>query len=168
MNRYSWFGIALIVVGAAMLLDRFQVVRFGWWFSVWALIGVFGLVRSIDGFAKRRPAGVFWGTFLFLFGTYFLLRDLDMVELRSYWWFPAMLLILGFSFLTTYVSTPRDWHLLVPSLVLLGVGSAMILTELGYIYRYDVVHAIRMYWPVALIAFGISLILSRAFPHSRS
>ena len=111
---------------------------------------------------------VFWGTLLFLLGSYCLLRDLDVVELRSYWWLPAVLLILGFSFLMMYLSTPKEWHLLVPSLLLLGVGAAMVLTEFGYFYRYDVVYAIRMYWPLGLILFGVSLILRRTFQRSRS
>ena len=168
MNRFSWFGVALIVVGAVLLLDRIEVVSVGWSFAIWALIAVFGLVRAVDGFARKKPRLVFWGTLLFLLGTYSLLRDIDVVELRSYWWLPAAILILGFSFLMMYLSTPRDWHLLVPSAVLLGIGTAMVLTEYGYLYRYDVVHAIRMYWPLGLIVFGVSLILSRIFTPSKT
>ncbi len=168
MKRLPWFGIVLIVVGGLMLLDRLDVIWFGWGAALWALIGVLGLVRGVDGFTRKKPGLVFWGTFLFLLGAYGLLRDLDVVELRSYWWFPALLLILGFSFFMMFLSSPRDWHLLVPSAALLSVGAAIVLTEYGYFYRYDVVHAIRMYWPVALIAFGISLVLRQTFPHSKS
>lgn len=168
MNRFSWFGIALIVVGLVMLLERLDYVTFGWSLALWALIAVYGLVKGVDGFARKRPRRVFWGTLLFLLGDYGILRDLDVVELRSYWFLPAVILILGFSFLMMYVSTPRDWHLLVPSLFLLAVGSAMMLTEFGYLYRYDVAHAIRMYWPLGLILFGGALIVSRVFPGPKS
>ena len=159
MNRSSWFGVGLIVVGVAMLLDRLDVVRMGWPFAIWTLMALFGLVKGVDGFGRRKPRLVFWGTFLFLLGTYCLLRDLDVVDLQSYWWLPATILILGFSFLMMYMSTPKDWHLLVPSVSLLGIGAVMVLTEFGYFYRYDIVHAIRVYWPVGLILFGVSLIL---------
>lgn len=167
MKKVSWFGIALILVGVAMLLDRFDVLSFEWMPVLWALVAVLGLIKAIDGFRRNKSGRVFWGTFWFLFGTYNLLRDIDLVELRSYWWLPAFMLMLGFSLLMMYASTPKEWHLLVPALLLLVIGAAMVLTEFGYFYRHDVVEAIRMYWPVGLILFGLSLILRRTLPQSR-
>ena len=161
MRRFSWPGIGLVLVGTTMLLDRFTVIRFEWMTVLWAVVAVFGLVKAVDGFAKRRSSKVFWGTFFFLLGVYATLRHLDIVELRSYWWPPAVLLIIGFSILMMYVSSPRDWHLLVPAILCLGVGSAVVLAELGFIYRYDVSEAVRMYWPVGLILFGLALVLRR-------
>lgn len=167
MKRVSWFGVGLILVGVAMFLDRFDVLSFGWMPVLWGLVAVIGLIKAIDGFGKNKSGRVFWGTFWFLFGTYNLLRDIDVVELRSYWWLPALLLMLGFSLLTMYASTPREWHLLVPALFLLGIGAAMVLTEFGYLYRHDVVEAIRMYWPVGLILFGGALVARSVLPRPK-
>jgi hypothetical protein len=167
VKRWSWFGAGLIVLGIAMLLDRLEIVRFDWHIVLWALLAIVGLVKGMDGFSKKKTSRVFWGTFLFLLGAYNLLRGIDAIELRSYWWLPAMMLMLGFSLLMMFVCSPREWHLLVPALVLLGVGAAILLTEFGYFYRYDVAEAIRMYWPITLILFGLSLVLQRSFPRSR-
>jgi hypothetical protein len=167
VKRESWFGAGLIVLGTAMLLDRLDILRLGWQPVFWTLLAIVGLVNAIGGFSKKRTSRVFWGTFLFLLGAYNLLREVDVFELRSYWWLPAMMLILGFSLLMMFVCTPKEWHLLVPALVLLGVGAAIVLTEFGYFYRYDIAEVTRMYWPVALILFGLSLVLQRSFPRSR-
>lgn len=161
MQRFSWLGMGLVLVGGAMLLDRLNVVQVGWQSVVWALVAAYGTMKSIDGFNKKKSGRVFWGTFLFLFGAYNVLRGLDVIELRSYWLVPALLLIVGFSLLMMYLCTPRDWHLLVPAIALLGVGSSIVLTELGYFYRYDVIETIRMYWPISFVVFGLALVLRR-------
>jgi hypothetical protein len=168
LKNIPWFGVGLIVVGVAMMLDRFNILSFGWWAVIWSLIAVSGIMKAVHGFSNKRSGRVFWGTFLFLLGTYGLLRDIDVIELRSYWWLPAMILIVGFSLMMMYMSTPKEWHLLIPALVLLGTGAAMVLTEFGYFYRYDVVEAIRRYWPAALILFGLSLVLRGRFSSSKS
>jgi len=168
MNRFSWLGTGLVIIGAAMLLDRLDLVRVGWQPVFWIVILIFGGLRAVDGFSRKKHGRVFWGTMLFLFGTYQLLRGLDVVELRSYWMLPAMLVIVGSSFLMMYVGSPREWHLLIPSALLLGTGAALILTEHGYIYRYDVIETVRLYWPVGLIMFGLALVARRILPYSRS
>lgn len=166
MKRGAWFGIGLIVLGISMLLDRLDIVRFGWQTVLWTLLAIFGLVNAIDGFGKKKPGRVFWGTFLFLFGVYILLRIIDLVELRFYWWPPTMVLILGFSLLMMFVCVPKEWHVLVPALLLLGIGAAVVLSEFGYFHHYDLVEVIRRYWPLSLILFGLSLILQRSFRRS--
>src|SRR5438093_13580268 len=105
MGRFSWLGVGLVLTGAAMLLDRLDVVRFGWEPVLLALVGVFGFLKAIDGFEKKKSRRVFWGTCLFLFGGFKLLSVLDVVELPSHSMFPAMLVIIGLSFLTMYISS---------------------------------------------------------------
>ena len=168
MGRFSWLGIGLVLVGGAMLLDRIGVVQVGWQPVLWALLAVYGIVRAVDGFTKKKSGRVFWGTFLFLFGVYNALRDLDVVELRSYWLMPAMVLILGFSMLMMYMSSPKDWHLLIPAIALLGIGTFIILTEFGYFYRHDVIETFRLYWPIGFILFGLAIVVRRLSQHSRA
>jgi hypothetical protein len=168
MGKFSWFGIVLILVGSAMMLDRVGVVRLGWEPILWSLLAVFGAVRAMDGFSKKKSGRVFWGTFLFLLGVYGVLRYLDIVELRSYSMMPAILVIVGLSMVMSFVSSPRDWHLLIPALLLLGTGSAIILSDFGYLYRYDVTYALRTYWPIGIILFGFALVLRGVSFHSRA
>ena len=166
MNKLSWFGISLILVGSAMLLDRLDVLTFGWKPVLWALVMFFGIAKATSGFSREKRANIFWGTFFFLFGTYMLLHNLDLIDVRSYMVFHVVLLIVGSGILMMYFSSPKEWHLLVPALLLVVIGGVMVLTELGYFYRYDVVETIRLYWPVGLILFGIALVLRRGSTHS--
>jgi hypothetical protein len=151
-----------------MLLDRLDVIRFGWQPVFWTLTAAFGIAKAVDGFGRKKSGRVFWGAILFLFGTYNLLHDLDVVELRSYWVLPAMLVIVGLSFLMMYISAPKEWHLLIPAILILGIGVVMIMTECGYFHRYDVFEAVRMYWPVGLILFGGAMVARRALPQATS
>ena len=167
MGRFSWFGLVLLLVGSVLLLDRFGVVPLGWGPLLWFLLAAFGAVRTIEGFAKRKSGRVFWGTFLFLFGAYGMLRYLDVVELRSYWMMPAILVMVGLSLVMTFVSSPKSWHLLIPGLLFLGAGSAIILSDFGYLYRYDVMHSLWTYWPAGLILFGLALVVRGVSFHSR-
>jgi len=166
VRKLSWIGIVMILVGLMMLLDRFDLIHLGLYPIFWSLVAVFGVVRCVDGFGKKKGGRVFWGTFLFLFGTYNILRHVDIVELRSYWMFPALLVIVGLSLFVTYVSIPKDWHLLVPAVFLLGAGVTLIMTEFGYFYRYDVIRAFHVYWPIGLILFGLALVVSKISPRS--
>jgi hypothetical protein len=168
MNKVSWLGAGLVVLGLAMLVDRLNLVRFGWETALWLLLAVYGAVKAVDAFGKKKAGRVFWGALFFLFGSYSLLRDLGVVELHSSWMLPHVILIVGLSFLMMYASSPREWHLLVPTLAFLGLGVVMILTDYGYLYRYEVVDALRVYWPVGLIMFGLALVVRRIVPHSRS
>jgi hypothetical protein len=70
-------------------------------------------------------------------------------------------LTLGFGFLGMFLCSPKDWHVLVPGIFFLATGAAIAAAELGYVYRYDVVVAIKTYWPVAIIGFGVALITRR-------
>jgi hypothetical protein len=156
-----WFAISLILIGGTLLLHRLHVISFGWQGVGWALLCLFGAFKAVEGFSGHTRGKVFWGTLLFLVGLYGVLRHLDVVELRSYVTFPAILLALGFSLLATVLSNPKDWHLLVPALFFAALGTVLLLDEFGYFYRWDVVAAVKSYWPVVLILFGVAILLNR-------
>ena len=144
-----------------MILHRLGVISFEWPAVLWAalaLVGGFKVVHSFSmvrqGATKTGRSGVFWGTLLFLAGLYNVLRELDVLDFPPYLLLPACVLCIGIGFLMTYISAPRDWHLIIPALFFMGLGAVMLLTELGYLYRSDVLTAIKNYWPFALILFG--------------
>jgi hypothetical protein len=163
-NRIPWFAVGLIVVGTAMILDRFDVISLAWPTVLWGLVAVFGAERMITGFSTRRRGRVFWGSFLFLFGVYRVLYRLDLVEVDHHLWFPTLMLILGLSFLAMYLAAPKEWPLLVPALIFVGFGGTLLLAEYGYFNRWEVMWAIKRYWPLALILFGFSLLVKRRLP----
>lgn len=155
------FGILLIVVGAALLLEKVEVIEFGWSRILWAAVSVLGAAIVIRAFVQDGRGGIFWGTVLFLYGLYFFMRSLDLVEGQFTVFMPASMVILGFAFLMLFVSDAKDWHLLIPSVILLGFGGAFMLTEVGYIHRWEMWDTVGTWWPLILVLVGLSLILRR-------
>ncbi|MBI4809915.1 MAG: hypothetical protein HY800_00385 [Ignavibacteriales bacterium] len=163
MNNFktSWFGIALIVIGAAMLLDQLDVLNIDFSTIFWPLLMLIGIVTVGRGFTENRRAKIYWGTVLFLYSLFFLLKSIDYFEIYAHTFFPASFLIFGIAFFMMYLNNFKDWPLLIPAIVLSGIGSIFILTEYGFFYRWDVWDAVRTYWPVILILFGLAILLKR-------
>ncbi|MFN0158991.1 MAG: LiaF transmembrane domain-containing protein [Bacteroidota bacterium] len=160
-SRFSWFGAGLVTVGITLLLNRMDILSLHWWTGLWCILAALGVKLVVDGFEKHSRGRIFGGTMLFLNGLYQILGDIDVVEFRSYYFFPVLILILGFSFLMTYISSLKAWHLLVPAILLSGFGSLLLLTEFGFLYRWEVLSLVKDYWPIGLILFGFSLLLTR-------
>jgi len=159
LKRIPLLGVSLILVGATMLLQRFHVLSLGWQTLVWGLITLFGIYRTVDGFSERMRGRIFWGSMIFFVGLYNVLTHLDILYFESDLIFPMLVGTVGVSLLFMYLSSPREWHLLIPALFFLGLGFVMVMTELGYFYRWDVIPVVTAYWPVALIIFGASLLI---------
>ena len=157
----SWFGIALIVLGLALLMDRLHVLRVDFAQIFWSLMMLFGILKVVGGFSGNLRGRIFWGTVLFLFGLFFLLRTIDRIEIDAHMFPPATFLIVGIAFFMMFLNNVRDWHYIIPAVLLIGVGGAFTLTEFGYLSRWEVWEAVRMYWPVALILLGLGLIMRR-------
>jgi|WetSurMetagenome_2_1015567.scaffolds.fasta_scaffold597402_2 hypothetical protein len=166
-QKISWFGIVLIVIGLAMLLDRFDVFNLRFSTIFWPMVSLCGLVLVGRGYAQERRGRVFWGTVLFLYGIFFVLRSIDYFEIYGYTFFPASFLVFGLAFFMMYLCNFRDWPLLIPSMILLGIGSLILMNEYGFLYPYEVFDIIHMYWPVALILFGVGLMLRKKYPSTQ-
>jgi len=155
------FAVALIVVGLVLLLDRLDVIRFGYHMVFWFLVMLYGLVRAVQGFSAGKKGRIFAGTVLFLYGLFFLLRSSDYVDVRMRMFLPATFLIFGIALLMMYLDNYREWELLIPAGLMCGLGAALILGELGYLDQYEVWDAVRLYWPLGLVLIGIALLLRR-------
>ena len=156
-----FIAVALIALGAVLLLDRLGVIHFGFELAFWSLAMIFGLTRVVQGFSRNGKGRIFGGTLLFLWGLFFLLRSSDIVEFHAGMFPAAVFLIFGIALLMMFLNNFREWELLIPSVVLCGIGAALVLGELGYIDRYDVWEAVRLYWPVGLVGVGVALLLRR-------
>lgn len=161
LKKISWFGLVLIVLGLFMLLDRFDLMRFHFSSIFWPLMMLLGIVAAARGFNHNKRGKVFWGSVLFLYSLYFLLKSIDYFDISGQTVFPATFLIFGIAFLMLYINNMKDWPFLIPSLMLIGIGSAFLLSEYGFLYRWDVIDAVRTYWPVILILTGIALLMRR-------
>ena len=165
-KNISWFGLILIFLGLVMLLDRFDVLNVEFSTIFWPMIMLMGLAIVGRGFAQNRRGKVYWGTVLFLYAVFFVLRSIDYFEIYSYTFFPASFMIFGIAFFMMYLCNLREWPLLLPSIILLGVGSLILMNEFGYLYQYELFDIVRLYWPVILILFGVTIILRKKYSAS--
>lgn len=159
--RFSWFGLTLILVGTALLFDRFGIVDFDFGQVVWSGLLIYGLGHLIRGFGRRSKGEVFWGTLLVLFAFQSLLRSFDLFELHSLMFISTIFIILGISFLAMYLSSLRDYQILIPTILFLGFGVALVLGDLGFIDHHEVWCFLRLFWPIILVFFGLWLLLRR-------
>ena len=160
-NHFPWFGIILILAGAALLLDRLDILNIEFSYVLWSFVMIVGFAKVYLGFSSNHSGRIFFGTIFFLFGLYFLLRAIDYVEMRGHIFIPATFLIVGFAFIMMYLNNPREWAFLIPAVLLMGIGAAYILSEVGYLYPWEVREYVRMYWPVGLILIGLAVLLRR-------
>jgi hypothetical protein len=159
-SRPVWFGIVLIVIGTAMLLDHLQILALSWWLVFWACVAVASAVVLVRN-SMSKKGGILWPMILFFFALYKTLWHLGALDLQDVLWFPIILIVAGLGFAVLVAIQPARWHLAIPALVLIGVGSAIILSEYGVLSAWDVRYAVRNYWPVALVLFGAAILLNR-------
>ena len=159
--RVPWFGFVLIVVGSVLLLSKLNIIDVEFMQIFWAVVMIYGILRVGQGFSRNVPRRVFGGTVLFLYGLFFFIRTWEYADMHPHMFFPASFLIFGIAFFMMYLNNAREWLYLVPALLLSGIGGAFILTEVGYLDRWDVWEAVRLYWPILLVLVGIAIILRR-------
>ncbi len=160
-SRFPWFGLALIVIGAAILLRKLNILDVHFSQILWPLVMLSGFISVTRGFTSGRRGKIFFGTILFLFGLFFFLHTIDSIDLPWYLFFPASCMIIGMGFLMTYLQKMRDWYFLVLSLFFTGIGVMAFMTEYGYLYGADVLDTIHVYWPVVLILVGLGIIFRK-------
>ena len=160
-QKYPLFAAALIIVGGLLLLRNLDILTLRFSNFFWPLIMILGLVGVGRGFSSDRRGKIFWSTVVFLYALFFFLRSLDSIEVRGHLFIPASFLIFGLAFLMMYLANVREWPLLIPSLVLLGLGSIFVLDEYGYVDGWEVWYSVRQYWPIAIILFGLGILLRR-------
>jgi LiaI-LiaF-like transmembrane region/LiaF transmembrane domain len=160
-GRYVWMGSALIVIGAAMLLNRLGLLDVEWPVVFWTLVSLFGAYKLAAHIKTRRKGGVFWGTFLLLFGAVKALDYAGTIFVYQFYTIPLIFTLVGISLFAAFLVSPGDWQILVPAVLLLGIGVCMTLADFGYMSRWEVNYAVHHYWPVILILFGAALLLRR-------
>jgi hypothetical protein len=163
-QRLPWLGIGLIAVGVFLLLKQIGVFRVYWYDILWVVLSVGGVLLIVRGLVQHGR-GVFLGVCLAAIGGYKLMLAYTDFYIPSYLIFPSLLILAGVGVLLVYVARPRDWHLLIPSVLLLGLGGLMIMAEEGYFSRWELVDFLRTWWPAALVLFGTGLLLNRRRDH---
>jgi|GEM_PF-138821 len=164
-DKYSSLipGILLVLAGILLLLHNLHIYRLSWsTFYPLALLFL-GLWFFAKAALEKNAGLVFSGSLLFLFGTFFFLRNvLDLWWTDELLFWPVFLIIPGLSFLIMYLFRPREWGILVTAVILLFLGGMALGKNLGWYYEYPIFAWGRKYWPVLLIVLGIYLVVQGA------
>lgn len=155
---FSIFGIFLILLGAGLILNRLNLLRYKWGIILWVSLGIAGLAAAIQAFITQRRGVVFWGSFLFFSSIAMLVHRFELINYAP-WDVPAALsLALGLSFLMLFFYNPHRFGVLVPVLFFGGYGVLYYLWWWDVIDWFEMKHYLQTYWPVLIILWGMSLI----------
>lgn len=147
-------GWILIALGIFFVLQYVLDWDF-YWATVMIVVGGVLLVYAI---VSGTQGGVFPGTLLFLLGLFLLLRETGVLDdpMEDQW--PLILIILGFSFVITFLFRPQEWGILIPGGILMVIGLLFFLRNYRYI-SWHTMHDILRWWPLILVAVGAWMLL---------
>lgn len=160
----KYAGILLVVLGAVLLVKRMGLVELSAGMVLWGAIATVGGVKIYRGFTRPGAGGVFWGTMFLGVGLARVLGKAGVVSIEWDLALPLLVLLAGAGTLLTFVASPRQWHVALLAVALLGLGSALTLSEYGIVPAHDVLNSLPVWGPVTLIAFGAALLLNRRAP----
>lgn len=166
--RIVTLGVLLIALGAALLLDRLDIVWFRWSSLGWVAGACFGAFFAVDGFIRKGRGRIFWGSALFFVSLYGILDRWDVVYHHEFYTLPVLFLSLGLSFFVLFAYDPKETTLLVPGVFFCGAATLMVMWWWHLVEWYDVRHALRTYWPAVLVLWGVALLLRKRRPDRRS
>ena len=160
-SRIPWFGVALILFGLLLLVDKLDWVNLSFHEVFWPIVMLLSLAGVGRGFAQGKRGKIFFSTTAFLFALFFLLQSIESLEVSGDLVVASTFLIFGTACLMVWCNDFRDWFYLIPAACLGGIGTALLLSELGYISHWAIMDAVEIYWPLGLILFGLGMILRR-------
>ncbi|RMD87868.1 MAG: hypothetical protein D6813_12960 [Calditrichaeota bacterium] len=159
-------GIALIVIGLLLLLNRLDIIYLSWGrtYPIILLLLSFFFFLTIKTKADRGAA--FPATFFLVLGLFFFLKNYRIYFYQFYFeevW-PIFLIAVGLGFIALFVFKPDDWGVLIPGSILLFLGTIFFLRTTGIFYWRDLTD----FWPVILIIIGLGLLFNGLKRHSPS
>lgn len=159
-NQFSSIitGVFFIVIGIILLLNKLNMINFGWDEAVPYILIAISLISFYSAFTGKK-GNSFWGGFLGTLGAFYLLQNFDVF---NYFWFgdtwPVFMLAFGVGFIVMFLFNPRDWGVLIPGgfFTLLGLNFFLETLDLSS----KTIHLIKNMWPLLLVLIGIGLINS--------
>ncbi len=155
-------GLVFILFGLGLLLDRLDMFAFGWT-QIYPVIFLLIAISSFLSAAAGQKNAAFWAGIFAILGLFFTLRNFGVIP---YYWFveywPIFLIALGFGFIFLYIFYPRDWGVLIPGAIFLGLGTLFILGTMDLLEDVfeNIVEITFTYWPLVLVLIGLLLLLN--------
>ena len=158
LRQIPLLGIFLVATGLLLLLKQLGIVWIDSGTLFWSACTVIGAWMVIRNMIASRRGKVFIGSVLFYFGVTFLATHLSLITSHHTVLIPAFLIAFGLSFTSLYIMNPRDFHLLIPTLVFAGFGTGIVLIELDMMYFSDFLNISAQYWPLLIVLLGLSFL----------
>ncbi|MFN3134176.1 MAG: LiaI-LiaF-like domain-containing protein [Candidatus Kryptonium sp.] len=155
------FGIILIIVGLIILLNKLGALHLNLKKIISTILVVYGAYLGYSGFGLNSNRKVFWGSIFFFFGIYLFIDSFELLNPEIHFFWPVVLIVTGLSFLMSFVNRPKDYALLLPAVMLIGIGTLFLLTDIGVIYSFEFWENFEKFWPVLLIILGLYFILKK-------
>jgi hypothetical protein len=164
LNRNNITSFLIFFLLISFVLKLFGIIDY----SLTAIAGyvliIYGLTLVYLSFGKGRKASLFTGTILFLTGIIFFLSGSIDFPTPSIMIIPSFMFITGAGFLILFIDDVYNIVLLIIAFafILLGISATILwgsITTGSFLLNLGVV-ALR-YWPVALIAAGIIVLLRK-------
>jgi hypothetical protein len=154
--RNTFTGIMLIMIGGAFLLGQVTDIDFDWTFILMGL----GLAFILKSVFERKPGSVFPGVLLLLLGLLFFSDNMG-IDLFGVWdtW-PFIPGVVGIAFLAEWAITREKNGLLFTAGILIVVSTLFVLAESRHMRWYTVGNILE-WWPLALLAMGVYLLVKR-------
>ncbi len=149
-------GIALVVVGLGLILNKMHVLDFSW-SQIYPLAMLTFSGFSFASLVRGDKNAAFLGTVLAVLGLFFVFRNYDIVDYLWYFevW-PVLLISLGLGFIALYFFKPYDWGILIPGSVLTFLGAVFLLQNLDI--AWSTLRLVKNLWPLILVIIGAGLI----------
>lgn len=159
--RILVIGSLFVILGVALLLDRLDVMAFRWDKLFWVAATVTGAFLTGDGLVRRKRGRTFWGSLLLFFSVFQTLTRFGVIDRYGFYTLPALFIAFGLAFACLYALEPREVTLLIPALLLCGAGTVSLLWWWEVVDLYEVRMVVRTYWPLVLVAIGLSIMVRR-------
>jgi hypothetical protein len=148
-------GLILIALGLILLANRLDWAHPRWYHIYPLILVAFGIGSAYSIRGRGHSDGVFQTVFFLSLGIFFVLRNYDILPRYLYideFW-PIFLIAPGLAMIAVFLFVPDEWRMLIPGGALAAFGGLLMADELGYVQIYRLAD----YWPVILIAVGLSI-----------
>ncbi len=157
-------GILFLSIGVLLLISRAGVIDLNFGRIIAFLVFVVGGFEAITAFASSNHGRLFWGASLFLGGLLILLVSYDFIPGSWDQIWPSALIIPGLSFLMLYFSNPKEYLLLVITVLFSAVGwVGMLIANGNFNFSDHMLVSLHFLLPIAVVLAGFYLIRKNSF-----